>query len=612
MALTKKEAYFQIHGGDSYSATFTPEVVDGREVYEFSAKKEGEKTYAHYGYMTEAFVEKILSKRQSNGLPFVSGLTLKRTPKDSNLKQKIIFDLPSEINEDSFSPDVSSTQVRGNFVLQSKSYKNELVPSVVIKPKGLFVFEPCGADVEFKFPSGEIECSFFSLGSLTKNTNVIIHLDVTNGKAGDIVLDNIKPCYDKDKDIYLSITNGENFDIKINGMRVRTEMSEERKTLFNNSVSHIPIVANGDIDLYHCQLDGDFMEVSSYGLVSGGEIVVRDGEFIFMGTVMNKGQAILKTDKDIILSNSILKIDGYNTIKGDFSVVTKDTAEQSDTLLISNLESTGSISYKNTDDNTLFQPMINNSSFDFGENCAVNLENRCTIRDSKIKNDSSKEEKGILFKDCVFSSSDFYNVSDMSSAEVTFAKLENFTLNNPDSIHNNSFCFGLSPTSSFTKFFVEPQYFMKNTTINLTQGQDKFDFLLDENSKAVIDSCSFSGSFKWQESKSDDKIEAQTIISNSMFNNVDFTHNLSTSNDLELDKSDLSGKIIGENLKEIKSSLVNNVNLKSVERVSDCFLKNYEAKNSVHTLENFNSESGDQPGTNSSPKVDATDDLEIL
>lgn len=43
MALEKKEAYFQIHGGDSYSATFTPEVVDGREVYEFSAKKKRER-----------------------------------------------------------------------------------------------------------------------------------------------------------------------------------------------------------------------------------------------------------------------------------------------------------------------------------------------------------------------------------------------------------------------------------------------------------------------------------------------------------------------------------------------------------------------------------------
>ena len=35
--------------------------------------------------MTEAFVEKILSKRESNDLPFVSGLTLKRTQKDNNL-----------------------------------------------------------------------------------------------------------------------------------------------------------------------------------------------------------------------------------------------------------------------------------------------------------------------------------------------------------------------------------------------------------------------------------------------------------------------------------------------------------------------------------------------
>lgn len=612
MTLEKKEAYFQIHGGDSYSATFTPEVVDSREVYEFSAKKEGEKTYSHYGYMTEAFVKKILSKRQSNGIPFVSGLTLKRTPKDSNLKQKIIFDLPSEINEDSFFPDVSSTQVIGNFVLQSKSYKNELVPSVVIKPKGSFSFSSDGADVEFRFPSGELECSDFAVENFKKDTNVILYLDATNSKAGDIRIQNVRPHSDRDKDAYLSITNGENFKIDINGMLLRTQMDKDKKALFGNTVGYVPIIANGDIDIYHCELYGDLENISSCGITSGGEIFIRYGEFNFLGMMMNKGQAILNADQDIYVHSTILKIDGYNSIKGNFTITTKDDAEQPETLLISNLESTNSIAYENTETNTLFQPIINNSSFDFGKDCTVFLQNRCNIRDTKISNDHSNKEKEILFKDCVFSSCDFHNVSDMCNAEATFAKLENFILNNTSPDYKGSFRFGLSPASSFTKFFVEPQYFMKNTIVNLTQGQDKFNFLLDENSKAVIDSCSFSGNFKWQESKNSDKIEAQTTISNSMFNNVDFIHSLSASNNLELDKSDLNGKIIGENLKEIKSSLVNNVNLKSVERVSDCFLKNYEAKNSVHTLENFNSESGDQPGTNSSPKVDATDDLEIL
>ena len=74
----------------------------------------------------------------------------------------------------------------------------------------------------------------------------------------------------------------------------------------------------------------------------------------------------------------------------------------------------------------------------------------------------------------------------------------------------------------------------------------------------------------------------------------------------------MDGKIIGENLKEIKNSLIKNVDFNRVESISDCFLKNYEAKNSAHTLKNFNSESGDQPTTNEGPKADATEDFEIL
>jgi len=605
MALTKKETNFQAYDEVNYTAIFTPEIVDGREVYEFSAKKKGEKSYAHYGYMTEAFVEKILSIRESNGIPFSNGFKLQRTPKDSNLKQKIIFDLPSEIDEESFLS-VST------FTLQSKTYKDELAPSVIIKSKSSFSFQSDGADVEFRFPNGELECNYFAVDNFKENTNVLIHLDVTNSKAGVIVLDNIKPYSNKDKDVYLSITNGENFDIKINGMMVCTEIGEEKKALFGNSVSYIPIVANGNIDIYHCQLDGDLKNMNSCGLISGREIFIRDGEFKFLGMVMNKSQAILKADKDIVVESTIVKIDGYNSIKGDFSAITMGAGGHPETLLISNLESTGSIAYKNMENNTLFQPIINNSSFDFGEDGFVNLHNRCTIRDTKIKNDNSKKQKGVLFKNCVFTSSDFHNVSDISNAEIAFAKLENFTLNNPNSVHNNSFRFGLSPTSTFIKFFAEPQFFMKNTIVNLTQEQDKFDFMLDENSQAVIDSCSFSGALKWQESKNNENIKSETIISNTIFNNVDLIHNLSALNKLELNKSDLSGKIVGENLKEVKGSLVNNVDFKRVEKVNDCFLKNYEAKNSARALEGFNSEGGEQPGTNNAPKANATEDFEIL
>ena len=610
MALTKKETNFQAYDGVNYTAVFTPEIVDGKEVYEFSAKKERERDFFHYGYMTESFVEKILSIRESNGIPFSNGFILLRAPKDSNLKQKIIFDLPSEIDEESFLS-VSSSE-ENTFTLHSKTYRNELVPSVVIKPKGSFSFQSDGADVEFALPNGEIECNNFLVSDFKKGTNNIIHLDITNSKAGDIIIEGMKPFSNKEKDAYLYIRNGENFKIDINGILPSSDISKEKKALFGNSISYIPIIANGDINIYHVELEGDLRSITSCGLISGGEIFIRNTAFKFLGMVMNKGRAILKSDKLLSFSNINLTIDGENSIKGEFYAATTDIAEQPDTLLISNLKSTSSISYENLEDSILFQPTINNSSFDFGENCLVRLQHRCTIRDTKIANDSSEEEKEIIFKDCVFSSCDFHNVSGMRNAEATFAKLEDFTFNNASLNYKSSFHFGLSPISSFTKFFTEPQYFMKNVTINLAQDQDKFDFMLDENSKAVINSCSFSGHLNWQESKNNENIESETVISNSMFNNVNFIHNLSASNKLELNKSDLSGKIIGENLKEVKNSLIKNVDFNRVESISDCFLKNYEAKNSAHTLKNFNSESGDQPTTNEGPKADATEDFEIL
>ena len=43
---------------------FIPAVVDDKEVYEFLAKEEKETDFLHYGYMTKAMAEKLLSKRE--------------------------------------------------------------------------------------------------------------------------------------------------------------------------------------------------------------------------------------------------------------------------------------------------------------------------------------------------------------------------------------------------------------------------------------------------------------------------------------------------------------------------------------------------------------------
>jgi len=154
MTMKSKQFHFESHDGKFYTALFSLTKVDGKEVYEFLAKEEEQKDFLHYGYMTKAMAEKLLSKRERDGRMYIQSVSLKSNPKDIPQKQKIILDLPDKIDEKNFLPGGLPFQA-ASLTLYSKSYQDKLAPAVTIKPHSSFTFDTNESTVIFKFPNKE-------------------------------------------------------------------------------------------------------------------------------------------------------------------------------------------------------------------------------------------------------------------------------------------------------------------------------------------------------------------------------------------------------------------------------------------------------------------------
>ena len=102
MTMKSKQFHFRSHDDKIYTALFSLTKVDDKEVYEFLAKEEEQKDFLHYGYITKAMAEKLLSKRERDEETYMKSVSLKRNPRDIPQKQKIILDLPDKIDEKSW------------------------------------------------------------------------------------------------------------------------------------------------------------------------------------------------------------------------------------------------------------------------------------------------------------------------------------------------------------------------------------------------------------------------------------------------------------------------------------------------------------------------------
>lgn len=589
MTMKSKQFHFESHDGKFYTALFSLTKVDDKEVYEFLAKEEEQKDFLHYGYITKAMAEKLLSKRERDGRMYIQSVSLKSNPRDIPQKQKIILDLPDEIDEKIFLPGGLPFQ-SASLTLYSKSYQEKLVPAVTIKPHSSFTFDTNESTVIFKFPNNEMECTTFTVSEFKEGSHNTIDLNVENSKAEEIIIQGVRPISSINNETYLWIKNKERELIYVYGVLLPSNV-EKKEALFGEGVSYIPISANGAIRLYHVKIEADLNTITSCGIYSGGKIEVSDGDLAF-----GRGTSILQVGEGLSVENMKLVISGDNNIERSLSLETDSSFVKNDSLTIENVYSKNNLYYTKGQGGDKIEAIVAKSSFENG-NYPIYLSGDISIYDTNIKNEKVEDEHSLTIKDCFFVSCDFYNISNMNNARVNNARLENFTLENENEIDRNSFYFGLSDPLSIIKLDEHP-FEISNSTVSLGEN-DVFHFYPDDGKKEIkINNSSFTGKFEWNSNRYPDTQKLKIAISNSVFNRVNVLYNnivghnnLDGDTKIEISASEINGLLACDNLEKISNSFIQDSTLAyNVRVVEDCFLKDYEAPANVKAILGFNSE----------------------
>ena len=135
MTMKSKQFHFESHDGKFYTALFSLTKVDDKEVYEFLAKEEKETDFLHYGYITKAMAEKLLSL-DANGKRYIDRINFSRDvpSKDDETEiygQKIVLDLPNKIDDESFLT---------NFSLLPCTYASKRAKPLFLKVHNIFSY----------------------------------------------------------------------------------------------------------------------------------------------------------------------------------------------------------------------------------------------------------------------------------------------------------------------------------------------------------------------------------------------------------------------------------------------------------------------------------------
>ena len=583
MTMKSKQFHFHSHDGESYTALCSLTNVDNKEVYEFLAKEEKETDFLHYGYMTKAMAEKLLSKRERDGRMYIQSVSLKSNPRDIPQKQKIILDLPDKINEKSFFPGGLPFQ-SASLTLYSKSYQEKLVPAVTIKPHSSFTLDTNESTVIFKFPNNEMECTTFMVNEFKEGTHNTIDLNVENSKAEDIIIQGVRPISSINNETYLWIKNKERELIYVYGVLLPSNV-EKKEALFNEGISYIPISANGAIRIYHAKIEADLNTITSCGIYSGEGIEIQDGDLAF-----GRGTSILQVGEGLSVENMKLVISGDNNIERSLGIKTDNSCVKNDSLTIENIYSKNNLYYEKDQGNDKISAIVAKTTFNNG-GYPIYLVNDISIYDTNIKNEKREGKNSLTIKDCFFVSCDFYNISNINNSRVNNARLENFTLENENESDRNSFYFGLSDPLSMIKLEEHP-FEISNSTVSLGEN-DVFHFYPDDGDKEIkINNSSFTGKFEWINKKYSDNQKLEIIISNSIFNRANVLHNnLDVDAKIEISASEINGLLACDNLERVSNSFIQDSTLAyNVRVVEDCFLKDYEAPANVKALLGFNSE----------------------
>lgn len=562
--------------------------VDNKDVYSLMMDSKEGKDRIHYGYMTKAMAEKLLSL-DVNGKKYIDRINFSRDvpTKDDDSEtygQKIVLDLPNKIDDPTFLT---------SFTLLPCTYASKRAKPLFLKVHSIFsYFSRIGNVVLIPDEKNNLyETYNFSINNQMGIPQEVI-LNICENKAEQIVIGVNDNGVDSSGIKYEIVTTQPNASIDISSCRLPTRSQDKSQ--------YLRFVGGKEVSLNHFEISCDdinVLDLNEVALVGKGSLKLKFVKINLSDDLEDASQGCgLISYKDIDLINSTLNVTGLSHFQGSL-----ETLPSSSGIPILNFDRFNSYS------DIKIEASNSGSHFTFLHTTLSNGDKPIYLRDTIWMSDVSIENSGEkpLYLTRFYSQfSTFENISSVSNADIGFTEAKNLTINTDTSSHDRAIF--ISSKEYYTNFAdyeengvsSERINKMNNCVINATGAP----FYLSPNTSLNANNCVFTDSEITAETNDDGSIN-KLVFDNSVFNNAGFYLTFSTKESKEsgctVSFCDISDRFCAVNLTKMEGTISSGiVFLDNVSTVKDSCLQNYNVSYKTPTpIVNFDPNKGEEIGT---------------
>jgi len=594
--LTPKVFVTQTVDKKPYNVNFVPTTVDDIDCYELKSKD------FHYGYMTEALVNKAFETRPGSKDRYVDSFSFETKVKDNQqylkLKNRLILDLPSKIDE---------AKAFSFFSFYGLKYAQDVKKEpIFISSKIGFSLSGVNSEIEFIFPDNKLNCGGFKIHDVNKGLTTI-EIDAPNGNIKSININSFTFPGNEEKDAHLSVTFEKEWgELLVNNSYIPTYPGES---------GYLRIKTGDQLSLVNGGINSDNQkDLDLLLLESSKSIVIHDAHLFFSQTekyLKDRPFVGISGDGSIHLLYNDCYINGLVQNDQSLEVVApnpKETYKRYSFFITNSTFKSPVVLSLTKDANSL---LVSDTLID-NKGKETTLKGDIRILGSELTGDGKKKQ---AITNSSIRWSKLINFGAIKYSTISNTLLENCKITNKsqgsqDVIIGSSYYSYLDEKDKYEK--TDILHVMKNCEIDVSD-----EFFFNSNIPSRFENCVFKKKYELSNVENDFNLS----LLNSIF----------TDARMELEKApggstdfmtvrncEFTGSSFFCGVKEIDSSIIQNgVKLSNFDKVSDSFLENITKKGQQKArreLNNFSSSANPKEVGNleSTISIFPQKDIEIL
>ncbi len=559
-AFTYKNAYCEL--------SFEPDKLQGRDVYNVSVNGE------HAIYMTKELVEAIQvrdKKGDANINSIKKDLTLNNflgkeptLPGDEDLpgidqwrgnvmNQYILLDLPRD-----------GKIKYSEFYLTPTLYRENTSEVVTIRPHYTYLISNSKRDLSLKISDNDLEAYNIFIKNTNKKSKTTIELNLLDNIVGNI---NIKGLQGHENDpayFYFETKNKADHEIQIevNNLTLPYTLPDQKAgkepscmTFFGSDfvAENVKFIDNFKIVHNDC-----FLKSEGIIYLKNSDISISSGAGFVIG---------IDAKEKINMEYCNLDLRGLTSIGAQLSINGMKGNLLKATLSSSSID--GSLRYRVADNLQKSEIFLMHANINIGKGNCVRLYEDVSIRNTTIEDTSDLSLRNVALEAVIAK-----NISALKLANIYYANLENFSLENQNDGDKINFNIG-SPRQDREKI----KHF-KNCTVTLEEGES-FDMVSSYYFEA--NNSSFRGNtmiklmpaylMPFGEAEPDMSLK----VDNSLFSNayVSLTYSAKEPPESVIESSEIKNHLRAKDLFSVRTAFLDEVQLTNVSKINTLSLQNY-------------------------------------